>query len=107
VNGAKYFSAKHLPSGTVIGFLQVLVPLASRPRRARCALIERRSNIRPRSGGILLLGRFFPNVNSEGRPGMFAAEIYAAVRRFVFVEGKRRGEAAHVFGARETVVPHK
>jgi hypothetical protein len=27
---------------------------------------------------------------SEGRPGMFAGETYAAVRRFVFVEGKSR-----------------
>jgi transposase len=29
---------------------------------------------------------------------MFAVEIYAAVRRFVFVEGKSRREAAKVFG---------
>jgi DNA-binding transcriptional regulator LsrR (DeoR family) len=29
---------------------------------------------------------------------MFAVEIYAAVRRFVFVEGKTRREAARVFG---------
>ncbi|PNE09731.1 MAG: hypothetical protein CR217_18430 [Beijerinckiaceae bacterium] len=29
---------------------------------------------------------------------MFAVEIYAAVRRFVFVEGKSRREAARVFG---------
>ena len=33
---------------------------------------------------------------SEGRPGMFAVETYAAVRRFVFVEGKSRREAARV-----------
>ena len=39
-----------------------------------------------------------------GRPGMFAVEIYAAVRRFVFVEGNSRREAARVFGLnRETV----
>jgi transposase len=35
---------------------------------------------------------------------MFAVEIYAAVRRFVFVEGKSRREAARVFGlSRDTV----
>jgi transposase len=35
---------------------------------------------------------------------MFAVETYAAVRRFVFVEGKSRREAARVFGlSRETV----
>jgi len=35
---------------------------------------------------------------------MFAVEVYAAVRRFVFVEGKSRREAARVFGlSRETV----
>jgi transposase len=35
---------------------------------------------------------------------MFAVEIYAAVRRFVFVEGKSRREAARVFGlSRETI----
>ena len=35
---------------------------------------------------------------------MFAVEIYAAVRRFVFVEGKNRREAARVFGlSRETI----
>jgi transposase len=35
---------------------------------------------------------------------MFAVEIYAAVRRFVFVEGRSRREAARVFGlSRETV----
>jgi hypothetical protein len=28
---------------------------------------------------------------------MFAVEIYAAIRRFVFVEGKSRREAARVF----------
>ena len=39
-----------------------------------------------------------------GRPGMFAVEVYAAVRRFVFVEGRSRREAARVFGlSRETV----
>jgi len=36
---------------------------------------------------------------------MFAVEVYAAVRRFVFVEGKSRREAARVFGlSRETVL---
>ena len=35
---------------------------------------------------------------------MFAVEIYAAVRRFVFVDGNSRREAARVFGvSRETV----
>jgi transposase len=35
---------------------------------------------------------------------MFTVEVYAAVRRFVFVEGKSRREAARVFGlSRETV----
>src|ERR1700730_10517379 len=35
---------------------------------------------------------------------MFAVEIYAAVRRFVFVEGKSRREAARVFGlSRDTL----
>ena len=35
---------------------------------------------------------------------MFAVESYAAVRRFVFVEGHSRREAARVFGlSRETV----
>ncbi len=35
---------------------------------------------------------------------MFAGETYAAGRRFVFVEGKSRREAARVFGlSRETV----
>jgi hypothetical protein len=35
---------------------------------------------------------------------MFAVEIYAAVRRFVFVAGKSRREAARVFGlSRETI----
>jgi hypothetical protein len=35
---------------------------------------------------------------------MFAVEIYAAVRRFVFVEGKSRCEAARVFGlSRDTI----
>jgi transposase len=35
---------------------------------------------------------------------MFAVEIYAAVRRFVFVEGKSRREAAKVFGlSRHTI----
>jgi hypothetical protein len=35
---------------------------------------------------------------------MFAVEIYAAVRRFVFVEGKSRAEAARVFGlSREAI----
>ena len=35
---------------------------------------------------------------------MFAVETYAAVRRFVFVEGRSRREAARVFGlSRETI----
>ena len=35
---------------------------------------------------------------------MFAVEIYAAVRRFVCVEGKSRREAARVFGfCRDTI----
>ena len=35
---------------------------------------------------------------------MFAVEVYAAVRRFVFVEGNSRREAARIFGlSRETV----
>ena len=34
---------------------------------------------------------------------MFAVEVYAAVRRFVFIEGNSRREAARVFGlSRET-----
>src|SRR5215208_623188 len=36
---------------------------------------------------------------------MFVVEVYAAVRRFVFVEGHSRREAARVFGlSRETVL---
>src|SRR6185437_14142491 len=36
---------------------------------------------------------------------MFAVEVYAAVRHFVFVEGHSRREAARVFGlSRETVL---
>ena len=36
---------------------------------------------------------------------MFAVEVYAAVRRFVFIEGSSRREAARVFGlSRETVL---
>ena len=36
---------------------------------------------------------------------MFAVEVYAAVRRFVFVDGHSRREAARVFGlSRETVL---
>ena len=35
---------------------------------------------------------------------MFAVEIYAAVRRFVFIEGKSQREAARVFGlSRDTI----
>jgi transposase len=35
---------------------------------------------------------------------MFVVEGYAAVRRFVFVEGKSRREAARVFGlSRDTI----
>lgn len=40
----------------------------------------------------------------EGAAGMFAVEIYAAVRRFVFIEGHSRREAARIFGvSRDTV----
>ena len=36
--------------------------------------------------------------------GVFAVEVYAAVRQFVFVEGHSQREAARVFGlSRETV----
>ena len=36
---------------------------------------------------------------------MFAVEVYAAARRFVFIEGNSRREAARVFGlSRETVL---
>ena len=35
---------------------------------------------------------------------MFAVEIYAAVRRFVFVEGKSRREAARVFGLSQDTI---
>jgi hypothetical protein len=36
---------------------------------------------------------------------MFAVEVYAAVRRFVFIEGNSRREAARVFGlSGETVL---
>ncbi len=35
---------------------------------------------------------------------MFAVEVYAAVRQFVFIEGNSRREAARVFGlSRETI----
>ena len=34
------------------------------------------------------VGRNHPQKQAIGRPGMFAVETYAAVRRFVFVEGK-------------------
>ena len=35
---------------------------------------------------------------------MFAVEVYAGVRRFVFVEGRSRREAARVFGlSRDTI----
>ena len=35
---------------------------------------------------------------------MFAVEIYAAVRKFVFIEGHSRREAARVFGlSRDTI----
>ena len=40
----------------------------------------------------------------EGQPGMFAVEVYAAVRRFVFIEGNSRREAARIFGlSRDTI----
>ncbi len=40
----------------------------------------------------------------DGAWGMFAVEVYASVRQFVFVEGHSKREAARVFGlARETV----
>ena len=35
---------------------------------------------------------------------MFAVEMYAAVRRFVFVEGRSRREAAKTFGISRTTV---
>ena len=36
---------------------------------------------------------------------MFAVEVYAAVRHFVFVEGNSRREAARIFGlSRETIL---
>ena len=35
---------------------------------------------------------------------MFAVETYAAVRRFVFVEGRSRREAARVFGISRTTI---
>jgi hypothetical protein len=76
---------------------------SSRPRRCCTRRVcTRRSNSRPRSGDILRLrGGVKPG---EGRPGMFAVETYAAVRRFVFVEGKSRREAARVFElSRETI----
>ena len=39
---------------------------------------------------------------------MYAVEIYAAVRQFVFVEGRSRREAARFFGALATgQIPHK
>ena len=39
------------------------------------------------------------------RLGMFTVEIYAAVRRFVLVDGYSRREAARIFGlSRETVL---
>jgi len=39
-----------------------------------------------------------------GTAGMFAVEVYAAVRHFLFIEGNSRREAARVFGlSRETV----
>ena len=63
----------------------------------------RRSNSRPRSGGILRLrggvkpGHFrgWPFLifdSGERWPEMSAVETYAAVRRFVFVESKSRRE---------------
>ncbi len=40
----------------------------------------------------------------DGAWGMFAVEVYASVRQFVFVEGHSKREAARVFGlARESV----
>ena len=35
---------------------------------------------------------------------MFAVEVYAAVRRFVFIEGHSRREAARVFGLNRATV---
>jgi hypothetical protein len=38
-----------------------------------------------------------------GRPGVFVVEVYAAVRQFVFVEGRSR-EAARVFGLNQETI---
>jgi DNA-binding transcriptional regulator LsrR (DeoR family) len=57
-------------------------------------VLLRRSNIRP-------LDRLIP---LRERPRMFAVEVYATVRHFVFIDGNSRREAARVFGlSRETV----
>ncbi len=40
----------------------------------------------------------------EGAAWMFAVEIYAPVRRFVFVEGHSRREAARIFEVNRDVV---
>jgi hypothetical protein len=49
-------------------------------------------------GAVLMWAERNPAIGQAGllwgRPGMFAAEVYAAVRRFVFVEGHSRREAA-------------
>ncbi len=37
-------------------------------------------------------------------PGMFVVEIYAAVRKFVSIEGHSRRDAARVFGIRRETV---
>src|SRR3954447_13368680 len=50
------------------------------------------------------MGEACPIEVREGQPGMFAVEVYAAVRRFVFIEGHSRREAARVFGlSRDTI----
>ncbi len=42
--------------------------------------------------------------SEKGAQEMYAVEVYAAVRRFVFVEGRSRREAARVFGlSRDTI----
>ena len=57
--------------------------------------------MRPRRSKTRPVLRLF---SCGGRPGIFAVEVYADVRHFVFVEGNSRREAAQVFGlSRETV----
>ncbi len=74
----------------------------------------RRCNNRPRRDSIMrlrgeikpshILGGPFSQFESERRPGCSPVEIYAVVRRFVFVEGRSRRETAEVFGlSRDTI----